>query len=146
MDTRTLECRCRIAAHLGIATGCVAFFFAFTGCTPDVSDMRYEGVSQYRSRQYTESMATMREVLERAPNDAQANYYMGLNYRTVAARKFSEGDPVAARRELDTSVVYFTQAIKTWPNYMAAVSAKTEALELRGKFDEAVATAGTVAS
>src|SRR5690349_6230574 len=80
MNTRTLERRCRIAAHLGISTGFFAFLFAFTGCTPDVSDMRYEGVSQYRSRQYTESMATMREVLEKAPNDAQANYYMGMNY------------------------------------------------------------------
>jgi tetratricopeptide (TPR) repeat protein len=136
--------RC-IRLLIGISPACFALL-AGTGCTPDVSDLRSEGVSQFRSRQYIESMATMREVLEQAPNDAQANYYMGLNYRTVAARKFAEGDVVAARRELDTAVVYFTQAIKTWPNYMAAVSAKTEALQLRGKYDEAVATAETVAS
>jgi tetratricopeptide (TPR) repeat protein len=121
--------------------GLLGGLLAATGCTPDVKDERVRGIQEYRGGQHIESMTTMREVLEKSPNDAQANYYMGMNYRTVAARKFKEGDVVAARRELDTAVLYFTQAIKTWPNYMAAVSAKTEALELRGKYDQAVETA-----
>ncbi len=116
------------------------------GCTPDVSDVRREGVEQFRNNQYVESMATMRHVLELSPNDAQANYYMGLNYRASAARKFRDGDVAAARRELDTALVYFTQAIKSWPNYMVAVASKNEALELRGKYDEAIAVAERVAS
>src|SRR3990172_4706305 len=45
------------------------------GCTPDVKDIRTQGINEFRSRQYVESTATMRHVLELSPNDAQANYY-----------------------------------------------------------------------
>jgi tetratricopeptide (TPR) repeat protein len=130
----------------GAVSGFVALLALSGGCTPDVKDMRAQGMAEYRSQQYIESMSTMRHVLELSPNDAQANYYMGLNYQTVAQRKFNEGDVIAARRELDTAIVYYTQAIKSWPNYMAAVSAKTESLEQRGKYDQAVATAEYVSN
>ncbi len=116
------------------------------GCTPDVKDIRIAGIEQYRNHQYVESMATMRHALDLSPNDAQSNYYMGLNYRASAERKFRQGDVTAARRELDTAIVYFTQAVKSWPNYMAAVSSKNEALESRGKYDEALSVAENVAS
>jgi tetratricopeptide (TPR) repeat protein len=115
------------------------------GCAPDVSDLRTEGIEQYRRREFIQSMATFREVLGKAPNDAQANYYMGLNYRTMAARKFRDQDYVAAYRELDTAIIYFTQAIKSWPNYMEAVASKNEALEARGKYAEALRLAERVA-
>jgi tetratricopeptide (TPR) repeat protein len=131
----------RFLAALGFAA--VALFAV--GCTADVKDIRAEGIEQFRSRQYVESMATLRHGLDLNPNDAQSNYYMGLNYQANAARKFRDGDVAAARRELDTAIVYFTQAVKSWPNYMAAVSAKVEALELRGKYDEALAVAERVA-
>lgn len=141
MFTRTRAANSGVIALAltGLAIGILA------GCTPDVKDLRTEGIEQYRCNQYVESMATMRHVLELSPNDAQGNYYMGLNYRASAARKFRDGDVTAARRELDTAVVYFTQAVKSWPNYMAAVAAKTEALQARGKYDEALNVAERVA-
>ena len=95
-------------------------------------------IDHYRNRQYIESMATLREVLEKDRSDAQANYYMGLNYRAMAERKFRRGDVTAACRELDIAALYFTQAIKSWPNYIAAVEAKNEALEARGRYDQAL--------
>lgn len=116
-----------------------------SGCGPKVEDLRTEGIEQYRNRQYVESMATMRHVLDLEPSDAEANYYMGLNYRMMAARRFREGDVVGARRRIDRALLYFTQAVKSWPNYMAAVAAKNEALEARGKYDEALAVAKHVA-
>lgn len=111
------------------------------GCAPSTEDLRISGVEQYRGRQFVESTATMRQILERDPNDAEANYYMGLNYRAMAERKFRDGNVAAAARELDTSTMYFTQAIKSWPNYMSAIAAKNEALEARGKFEAALALA-----
>ena len=83
-----------------------------------------------------ESTATLRRALKAAPSDAQCNYYMGMNYRTIAARKFETNDFIGAYRELDTAIVFFTQAVKSWPNYMAAIDAKNEALESRGQFEE----------
>jgi len=112
-----------------------------SGCAENVKDYRTEGIEQFRSRQYTESMATLRYALRKEPNDAPCNYYMGLNYRALAERRFNNGDLPAAKRTLDNSIVYFTQAIKTWPNYMAAIQAKNEALEARGKFDAALTVA-----
>ena len=96
------------------------------GCAEDLTDLRTEGIDQYRNRQHIESMATMREILELQPSDPEANYYMGLNYRAMASRKFRENDLQAAYRELDTSITYFTQAVKSWPNYMAAISSCCE--------------------
>jgi len=115
------------------------------GCAPDYRELRLKGVEQYRSRQHIESMATLRYVLEIEGDDAEANYYMGLNHRALAARKFREGDVPAACRALDNATMYYSHAIKNWPNYMAAVEAKNEALEVRGKYAEALALAQRVA-
>ena len=115
------------------------------GCAPSIQELREQAIDQFRNRQYIESMATLREVLEIRREDPQANYYMGLNYRTVAARKFRDGDIPSARRELDTAILYFMDALKSWPNYMAAAEAKNEAFEARGKYDEALAVSQRVA-
>jgi tetratricopeptide (TPR) repeat protein len=111
------------------------------GCAENVEDIRTEGVEQFRGQQYVESMATLRYALRKNPNDAESNYYMGLNYRALAERRFKDGDLPAAKRTLDVAVFYFSQAVKSWPNYMAAIQAKTEALESRGKFDSALGVA-----
>jgi tetratricopeptide (TPR) repeat protein len=121
--------------------GLVLVSTAVSGCAENVEDIRTEGVEQFRSRQYTESMATMRYALRKNPNDAEANYYMGLNYRALAERRFNAGDLPAAKRTLDNAITYFTQAVKTWPNYLAAIQAKNEALESRGKYDAALTLA-----
>ncbi len=118
-------------------------FSVLLGCTPEVKEIREAGVELYRAQQYTEAMATFRHALELSPSDAESNYYMGLSYRVLAARKFRDGDIPAARRQLDRAIVYFTQAVKSWPNYMAAISEKNSALELRGKYDAALAVAET---
>jgi tetratricopeptide (TPR) repeat protein len=117
---------------------------ALTGCAPDLKELREAGMEQFRNHQYMESTAMLREALEIKRTDPQTNYYMGLNYRAMAARKFRDGDAASACRELDTSILYFTEAIKSWPNYMAAVDAKTEALESRGKYDQALTVAKDV--
>lgn len=116
------------------------------GCSQNIDDLRVQGINEFRNRQYTQSMVSLRSILELDANDAQANYYMGLNYRALAAEKLREDDLAAACRELDTAIIYFTQAIKTWPNYMEAVSSKNEALETRGKYDAALKLAERVAN
>ncbi len=124
---------------------CLAVLFAFggllTGCTPDVKDIRTTGIELYRNRQYIESMATLRHAIELSRSEPVCNYYMGLNYRAMAERKFDDGDVAAAKRELDVANLYFTQAIKSAPNYLAAIDAQNETLELRGKYDLALAKA-----
>lgn len=116
------------------------------GCAQDVNDLRRAGIDQYRGRQYIESMATMRHVLELESDDAEANYYMGLSYRALAGRNFRDGDVPAALRKLDLADMYFDHAIKNWPNYLAAVEAQNITLEERGKFEQALTVASRVAS
>jgi tetratricopeptide (TPR) repeat protein len=140
---RTFEIRSRVSVGAALALLCLSFVLA--GCAQDLDDLRVQAIDQFRARQYVESMATLRQILEIERSDAEANYYMGMNYRAMAARKFRDGDIPAARRELDTSILYFAQAIKSWPNYMAAADAKNEAFEARGKYDEALAVTHRVA-
>jgi tetratricopeptide (TPR) repeat protein len=135
----------RVGVSLPVLSLAVTVLVGLVGCSPDIKDVRRDGIEQYRSQQYVESMATMRYGLSMKPSDAQTNYYMGLNYRAMAARKFREGDIPAAERELDTAIIYFSQAIKSWPNYQAAVAGKAEALESRGKYLKALDTADAVA-
>ena len=111
------------------------------GCTPDVTETRKLGIQHYRDGDRMASMATLRRALNDSPSDAQCNYYMGMNYRAIASRKFGEGDYAAAYRELERSIFYFTQAVKTWPNYMTAIAAKNEALEAKGQYGDALALA-----
>lgn len=115
------------------------------GCTPDVREERAFGVSLYQSQRHVEAMATFRHCIEQRPNDAESNYYMGLCYRSIAEAKFREDDIAGANRELDMSLIYFGQAIREWPNYAAAIQAQNEALERRGKNDEALARAKQIA-
>lgn len=123
----------------------VTVLAAMTGCTPDVKEIREAGIQQYQQQKYLDSMATLRESLYLAPNDSLSNYYMGLNYRRIAANKFREGDLSAAYKELDTAIIYFTQSITSSPNFMEAIAAKTEALEARGKYEQALTLAEKVA-
>lgn len=120
-------------------------WLGLAGCSQDVEDIRAEGIEQYHNRQYIESMATLRYGLSIEPSDAQSNYYMAMNYRALAAARFRDGDIPAAERNLDTAIMYYNQAIKSWPNYQAAVAGKTEALELRGRYLKALDEADAVA-
>lgn len=115
------------------------------GCAPSVKELRELGIHRYRTKQNIQSMAYLREALEKSPNDAQCNYYMGLNYRQIAERQFQRGNPPAAAKACDTAIYFYTQAVKSWPNFMRAVSAKTEALEARGQYEKALDVASYVA-
>ncbi len=124
---------------LGLTT---AAMLAAVGCEyPSTEVLRTSGIDLYRNRQHLESMAAMRQVLERDPEDAQANYYMGLNYRALAQRKFRDNDVPAARKLLDQSIFYFDQTVRSWPNYVYATASKNEALEARGKFEKGMEVA-----
>jgi tetratricopeptide (TPR) repeat protein len=124
----------------------VAVLAAFVlGCAPNVKELRELGIQRYREKQNIQSMAYLREVLEWRPNDAKSNYYMGLNYRQIAERQFQRGNPPAAAKACDTAIYYYSQAVRSWPNFMEAVSAKNEALEARGRYEKALETASYVA-
>lgn len=126
-------------------TAAVGLCVALAGCTPDVRKECEAGIALYRQQRVIEAQATFRHCLQQRPNDAESNYYMGLCYRSIAERKLREGDIAGANRELDTSLIYFGQAIREWPNYMAAIRAQNEALEARGKYEQALARAQEIA-
>ncbi len=130
-----------ILSRTRVAIAATVLAAILVGCTADVSKERMYGISLYESQRHVEAMATFRHCLLQHPNDAESNYYMGLCYRSIAEKKRREGDFAGANRELDTALIYFGQAIREWPNYTAAIKAQNEALETRGKPDEALARA-----
>jgi tetratricopeptide (TPR) repeat protein len=120
----------------------LAAMLAAAGCqAPSTEELRTSGIDYYRNGQLIESMAAMRHVIERKPEDPQGHYYMGLNYRTLAQRKFRDGDVPAARRLLDLAIFHFDQTVRSWPNYVYATASKNEALEARGKFEKGLEVA-----
>ncbi len=129
--------------------GCFACLAAVcclaAGCTPNVTKEREYGIRLYQEQRHIEAMAAFRDCLEKRPNDAESNYYMGLCYRSIAERKLRENDIAGANRQLDWALIYLGQAIREWPNYAAAIQAQNEALETRGKAEAALAKAEQIA-
>ena len=56
----------------------------------------------------------------------------------LAREKFKQMNHAAAMRELDAAVAYYTQALEVRPAHQASIEGLNVALELEGKFDEAL--------
>ena len=54
---------------LGMSLTALILAAAGLGCTPDANDLRCKGIEQYRNRQYFESMATLRYLLDFEADD-----------------------------------------------------------------------------
>jgi tetratricopeptide (TPR) repeat protein len=108
------------------------------GCEPSAQKFYDEGLQDYRRGDTEAARGMFRAAVYKAPEMQQAAYYLARCARADAERKFDERDIAAAMRELDEAVFYYGQAIESYPGYAAAVEEKASALELMGRYDEAL--------
>ena len=122
-----------------LAAALPALMLTATGCGPDFRYLRIEGQSAMREGRYAEALDHFRRAYEKQPGNAQNLYDLGQVYLHYGRRKVDEGNQPAALRDLDRSIGYFSQAIEAHPGMQAAILAKNEALELQGRYDDALA-------
>lgn len=116
----------------------VCSLVAMVGCGPVVGQINEQGVQEYRSGRYVESIGLFKTALDKDPTRPSTLYYLGRSYTALAEQRFREGDARMARRNLDDAVYYFDRAIAVFPDYDEAIRGKNHALELRGEYDKAM--------
>lgn len=125
-----------MVVRLGLAL--IVLLLAAGGCGPTAKMYHQEGLREYRLGNYDAARGMFRAALLKKPEKQESAYYLARCARIAARRKLEERDVAAAMRELDKAIFHYGQAIESYPGYAAAIEEKTEALELKGKYDEAL--------
>ncbi len=85
---------------------------------------------------------TARVFFEKAeaarPRVVENLHDLGACSVAMAQERLSYGQQAAAMRELDTAIGYYSQALDVFPGHRASLKGKNVALELKGRFGEAL--------
>lgn len=126
------------AAH-GLRFG---IFFAIvmstTGCGPSYRDLRHEGQRAMLASAYGPAMILLEQAEEVKPRRVENLHDLGACSVMLARERFKQGNRAAALRELDAAIAYYSAAIDVNPGHQASIEGKNVALELKGRFDEAL--------
>lgn len=75
------------------------------------------------------------------PEDPRILFDLGMVCRIQAERALAEGNEAAAWREIDRAIECFDRAIEARPGMHAAIEARTDALEFKGRHADALRSA-----
>lgn len=127
-------------AFRAVRDGMTVLVVAAGGCGPTFYQLRVDGQNAMRE----DRLAVAKDNFERAalmwPEDAQNLFDLGAVHMALARKRLNEQNTPAAMRELDRASDCFSRAIEAAPGMYAAVVAKNEALELKGRYDDALST------
>ena len=121
-----------------LGTAMLLLLLLMLGCEPTARSYHEEGLAEDRAGHYDAARAMFKVAVLKEPERQESAYYLARCCRLGAERKFAEGDIPGALRELDEAVFHYGQAIEAYPGYAAATEEKAEALELKGKYGEAL--------
>jgi tetratricopeptide (TPR) repeat protein len=110
------------------------------GCFPHAQEYYEEGLREYRAGNYDAAAGMFKASLDINPEKQEAAYYLARCARRRAEQRFADGFYPGAVRELDQAIQYYDQAIEAYPGYTAAIEEKVAALELKGRYDDALET------
>jgi len=126
--------RVRRATLVVVLMMCVSFI----GCVPNFRQYRVDGQRAFLDGRFAAARGDYRQALRLRPEDADNLFDLGSVCMVFARRALAEHQRPAATRELDRAIEYFSRSIEAHPGSQASLIAKNDALELRGKFDEAL--------
>ena len=127
-----------IAALLAsiVSTGCVAV---------DYQQKRFLGQDLMAAGTYGAARHFFSEAESIRPRRVDNLYDLGACSMMVAKQRLAEKNELAAKRELNTAIAYFSHALEVYPGHQPSIQAKNNALELKGQFDEALEHAAWIA-
>ncbi len=126
--------RARWATLIVLLVTCVSFI----GCGPNFRRYRVDGQRAFLDGRFAAARGDFEHALTLRPEDAENLFDLGSVCMVFARRALAEHQRPAAIRELDRAIEYFTRSIEAHPGSQASIIAKNDALELRGKFDQAL--------
>lgn len=110
-------------------------------CSPSHYQLRREGQKAMLDGGYGAARVFFLQAEERKPRNVENLHDLGACSVMLARQKFEQRNHAAAMRELDSAIGYYTEAIDTHPGHQASIEGKNLALEMKGRFDEALAHA-----
>ncbi len=121
----------------------VAFVSAIlAGCaSPNVSELNQMGLKEFQAGRYSHAKAYFQQAWEQDRERPATLYNLGRCAQVMAEERFEQGSLTASLRYLDDAVAWFDSAIASFPGYTAAQEAKVQALELKGKYRQALSVA-----
>ena len=114
---------------VGLSTGCTAV---------DYQQKRFHGQSLMASGTYGAARHFFNEAEAIRPRRVGNLYDLGTCSMMVAKRRLAEKNELAARRELNAAIAYYSHALEVYPGHQPSIEAKNNALELQGRFDDAL--------
>jgi len=110
----------------------------FTGCGPSYHELRLDGQKAMVAGDYRHARILFQQADEKSRRRADNLHDLGVCSVMIAKEKFDEYNYPAALREVDNGLRYYTWAIDELPGYQPALEGKNIALELKGRFEEAL--------
>lgn len=114
-----------------------------SGCasSQQYRQMRREGQRAMLANMYGPARYFFQECDLVRPRQVENLHDLATCRIMLARELFQRQNPVAAVREVDAAVDYYSQALDVYPGHQASIEGKNIALELKGQFDEALAHA-----
>ena len=110
-----------------------------TGCTAvDYQQKRFHGQSLMAAGTYGAARHFFNEAESIIPRRVGNLYDLGTCSMMVAKQRLAEKNDLAAKRELNTAIAYYSHALEVYPGHQPSIEGKNIALELKGQFDEAL--------
>lgn len=116
----------------------VTWALTLAGCGPHYRELRRQGQTAMLSGSYAPARYFFQEADALRPRRVDNLHDLGACSVMIARRRFEEMNRAAAMRELDAALGFYSQALDVYPGHQASIEGKTQALELKGRFDEAL--------
>lgn len=114
---------------------------SIAGCGPNYRELRLEGQKSFADGAYGTARILYAQADEEDPRRVENLHDLGACSVLLAREDFEQGNRAAAMREVDAAVAYYRQGIDVHPGHQACLQGLNIALELKGQFREALATA-----
>lgn len=112
-----------------------------SGCGPYYPKLRIEGQQKMAAGEYGAARQLFTQAYELLPYRVANLYDLGTCSVMLARERFEQKNQAAAMRELDAAISYFSQALDVFPGHQPSIEGMSEALELKGEYDKALAKA-----
>ncbi len=131
----------RFSVRLASLFAIVASLLTVVGCGPNFRQLRFEGQQAMTAQDYVLAQDRFEQAARKQPAHPGNLYDLGTVHLARAKHCMDTGARAAALRAADRAVNCFSRAVESHPGMHMALAAKNEALELKGRFEDALGTA-----
>ncbi len=123
---------------LRIIVACSALAVVLSGCGPNYYELRRMGQSAALRGDIGPARHFFLQAEEKRPRCVDNLRDLGVCSLALAKQKFEQMNHAAAFRELDHAIAYYRRAIDVCPGHQDSLEGLNLALEMKGRFDEAL--------